>query len=202
MKKLFFRGTFIVVLIIILISSYGIEYNIKVSKLDNKHFRSYDDLVHDKSVYPKIFCMIITHPGNINTKAKTVFDAWATKCDKYKFISVIPDEWLNESNVFISNETKLLKGFEFEYQNLSYLQPINYTIDHYKTLTDKIFQTFKYLYKNYNDYDFFLKADDDTFVFVDNLRKFLRDKNRSSPVTYGWDFRCMKISSLIFIFFN
>jgi hypothetical protein len=39
-------------------------------------------------------------------------------------------------------------------------------------------------------YDFYLKADDDTFVFVDNLRKFLSDKNRTSPVTYGWDFHC------------
>ena len=58
-----------------------------------------------------------------------------------------------------------------------------------------MFQTFKYVYKHYNDYDFYLKADDDTFVFVDNLRKFLSDKNRTSPVTYGWDFHCMVIFS-------
>ena len=62
-----------------------------------------------------------------------------------------------------------------------------------------MFQTFKYLYKNYNDFDFYLKADDDTFVFVDNLRKFLSNKNRSSPVTYGWDFHCTELNFSFFI---
>ena len=106
------------------------------------------------------------------------FNTWATKCDNYKFISVIPEKWLNESNVFITNETKL-NGFEFEYQNISFLQPMNFTLDRYNTLTEKMYKTFMYLYKNYNDYDYYLKTDDDTFIFVDNLRKFLKRQNLS-----------------------
>ena len=140
-------------------------------------------------LYPTIFCIILTHPNNLKGRTKAVFESWATKCDKYKFVSVIPEEWTKKLNINISNETRL-SGFELDYENMSYLQPLNYTFDVYNKLTDKMFQTFKYLYKNYNDYDFYLKADDDTFVFVDNLRKFLIDKNRTSPVTYGWDFHC------------
>jgi len=34
-----------------------------------------------------------------------------------------------------------------------------------------------------------LKADDDTFIFVDNLREFVSNKNSSLPVTYGYDFK-------------
>jgi len=190
MKKIFFGGTFFVFLLVLFISSNGIiDYNLNVLKLDKINFKLFDTFVFGESVYPKIFCMILTHPSNLRTRAKAVLDAWARKCDKYKFISVIPDEWLNITNVRISNQTKL-NGFELDYENISYLQPVNYTIDRYNKLTDKMFQTFKYLYKHYNDFDFYLKADDDTFVFVDNLRKFLSDKNRTSPVTYGFDFHC------------
>ena len=56
-------------------------------------------------------------------------------------------------------------------------------------LTDKVFLTLKHLQKKYNNYDWYLKADDDTYIFVDNLRQFIADKNSSMPVTYGYDFK-------------
>ena len=56
-------------------------------------------------------------------------------------------------------------------------------------LSHKVFLTVKHLYNKYNDYDWYLKADDDTFIFVDNLRQFVADKNSSSPVTFGYDFK-------------
>jgi len=183
----------VTLLYVILFSSLGIFKmdKLKILKLNEINFGILDASVSSENVYPKIFCMILTWSGNLETRTKAVADAWARKCDTYRFVSVIPNEWLNSSNVKINNET-LLKGFELDYKNISFLQPVNFTNDQYRKLTDKMFQTFKYLYRHYNDFDFYLKADDDTFVFVDNLRKFLSDKNRSSPVTYGWDFHCMK----------
>ncbi len=40
-------------------------------------------------------------------------------------------------------------------------------------------------YINHRNYDWYLKADDDTFIFNDNLRLFLADKNQNDPVTFG-----------------
>ena len=49
--------------------------------------------------------------------------------------------------------------------------------------------TLIHLYNEYNDFDWYLKADEDTFIFIDNLRQFVADKNASLPVTYGYDFK-------------
>ena len=47
-------------------------------------------------------------------------------------------------------------------------------------------ETFKYLWDNHkNDGDWFLKADDDTYVVVENLKSMLRHKNPNEPVYYG-----------------
>ena len=178
MRKIFFGVTLSVILFIIILSNYIENYKYNILKF-----------MYEPNKKIRIFCMILTHSGNLNTRAKAVLEAWAIKCDKYRFISVIPDEWLKDAKKNISNDTKL-NGFELDYNNISFLQPMNYTVDRYNKLTDKMFQTFKYLYKNYNDYDFYLKADDDTFVFVDNLRTFLSDKNRTLPTTFGYDFHC------------
>ncbi len=34
-----------------------------------------------------------------------------------------------------------------------------------------------------------MKADEDTFIFVNNLRNFLKSKNPNEPVTFGYDYR-------------
>ena len=62
--------------------------------------------------------------------------------------------------------------------------------DTYSKLTYKVLYSIKDIYKKYRQrYDWFLKADLDTFVHVDNLRYFLRDKDPKSPVTYGYDYK-------------
>jgi hypothetical protein len=65
------------------------------------------------------------------------------------------------------------------------LQPPGYNSENYSQLTDKMFGTYKYIYKKYSNYDWYLKADDDTFIFMDNLKKFLRSKNSSIPINFG-----------------
>ncbi len=143
-----------------------------------------------KLIYkPRIFCLILTSATNFNTRTRSIYETWAPKCDNYKFVMVISEDILNKTNLKLTNDT-LLNGFEITFDNMNLFQPPNYTIDRYNKLTDKIYKSFKYLYNNYNDYDWYLKADDDTYVFVDNLRKFLSNKNRSDPITYGYDFNC------------
>lgn len=136
---------------------------------------------------PKIFCIILTSKNSLKTKAKTIYNTWAKKCDNFKFITLLPqglfsnDNFTNQTN-FISTE------YDYKYYN-TWLQPPGLFEDEYSKLTNKIYLAYKYISVNYSEYDWYLKADDDTFIFVDNLKKFVSKKNSSTPVTYGYDFK-------------
>ena len=61
-----------------------------------------------------------------------------------------------------------------------------------KNLWNKTLNAFNYIYQNhFNDADWFMKADDDTYVIVDNLRYFLSDKNSSEGVYFGHHFKTL-----------
>ena len=45
------------------------------------------------------------------------------------------------------------------------------------------------IYNRKVEFDWYLKCDSDSFFFMDNLHQFLKNKNKSSPVTFGHDFR-------------
>lgn len=125
-----------------------------------------------------IFCLILTKNDNIlNQRVNTVYNEWAYKCNDHRFILRLN----NKENK--SYETNLNNN------SIKLLQPDGLLVDSYSKLTDKVFRMFIDVYKYMNNYDWYLKADDDTFVFVDNLRLFLSDKNSSLPVDYGYDFK-------------
>ncbi|CAL1532601.1 unnamed protein product [Lymnaea stagnalis] len=51
-------------------------------------------------------------------------------------------------------------------------------------------QAFKYLYdRHFDDADWFLKADDDTYVIMENLRYFLSGEDTEKPVYFGQRYR-------------
>jgi glycoprotein-N-acetylgalactosamine 3-beta-galactosyltransferase len=53
-------------------------------------------------------------------------------------------------------------------------------------LWGKTKQGLQQVYEHYgNDYDWFLKADDDTWIFVENLRYFLYPYSPSYPIYFG-----------------
>jgi glycoprotein-N-acetylgalactosamine 3-beta-galactosyltransferase len=127
---------------------------------------------------PRIFCLILTQPKNLAVKARNLFDSWAQLCNEHLFLSVIKE------NVTSSIELKTDFGMKI-------LQPAGLSIESYRFLTKKMYLTIKDVYKRYNisDFDWFLKVDDDTFIFYDNLRSFLSDKRPSEPITYGYRLR-------------
>ena len=69
------------------------------------------------------------------------------------------------------------------------LQPEGLIMDSYAHLTDKVYHTLKDAHKYRKKYDWYAKADDDTFLFVDNLRNFLKTKNSSEPISYGYELK-------------
>ena len=57
-----------------------------------------------------------------------------------------------------------------------------------------------YIYQNHlNDFDYFMKADDDTFVIVENLRHMVRSYNPDEPFYMG---RRFKVSTSFWILTN
>ncbi|CAF1021876.1 unnamed protein product, partial [Didymodactylos carnosus] len=60
-------------------------------------------------------------------------------------------------------------------------------LERYDKLSDKVLLSLLYLYKSYvNEYDWFLKADDDTYVIIENLRHFLRRKLSNATGYFGY----------------
>jgi glycoprotein-N-acetylgalactosamine 3-beta-galactosyltransferase len=72
---------------------------------------------------------------------------------------------------------------------LPIIQPAGFLKEEYLKLSDKVFSAFRHVYKHYNDYKWYLKADDDTFVFVDNLKHFLQTKDPDGNLTYGYNYK-------------
>ena len=133
---------------------------------------------------PLIYCIILTTAKNLPNKAKVIFDSWASKCDNYTFVSKLPRSDSKIHSIKNSHER-----LEIKYRNLfNVLKPKDFTLDRYAALTTKVLTSFMDVYKHHPHYDWYLKADDDTFLFVDNLRNFVSEKNSNNPVTYGFNF--------------
>ena len=125
---------------------------------------------------PRILCLILTTPKYFLTRAKAVNDTWAPRCDRYFFVT----EPSRESAPF--DEVNFAKRIP--------IASIKNITPGYGHLTHKSTSAFLFAYENYfNDYDWFVKADDDTYLFVDHLKLFLSDKKSSEPVTYGYNFK-------------
>lgn len=120
--------------------------------------------------YSRIFCLMLTQKKTLETKAKFMTNAWAKHCDNYKLV------------LLFNNDTSGITEIDHV------LQPPGVLIDTYKKLTDKVFNALKYVFSKYPKYDWYIKADDDTFMFIDNLRWFLSQKNSSKPITFGYVF--------------
>ena len=58
--------------------------------------------------------------------------------------------------------------------------------DKYQSITEKTLKTIMYTYENLmDDFDWLVRANDDTFLILENLRSFLANKCRDERVIYG-----------------
>lgn len=106
----------------------------------------------------------MTTPENLEVKAKHVKATWGRRCTVLLFISSIADD------AFPAIGVDAPEGR-----------------DH---LTAKTMQAFQYIYDHhYDDADWFMKTDDDTFVILENLRYLLSDYNTTEPIYFGHRFR-------------
>ncbi|XP_029656801.1 glycoprotein-N-acetylgalactosamine 3-beta-galactosyltransferase 1-like [Octopus sinensis] len=111
-----------------------------------------------------IFCMILTSKNNYKTRGRAVLDTWGKRCDKtFYFVGKV-----------IANE--------------SFITSLNIN-DDYEHLPSKTYGGLKYIEAKFHDeYDWIVKADDDTYIIVNNLRQFLVSEDHSRPVSFGLKF--------------
>lgn len=121
---------------------------------------------------PRILCTVFTYKKNFKLKAKYVDKTWGKRCDKTIFMS----GHLNES------ERNFYSDMDIVYLNVTDTNRLN--------LTTKTIQTLLYSNKYLiNKFDWILKADDDTYVIVENLREFLANKCPTDNIYYGFRYK-------------
>uniref|UniRef100_UPI00398E4696 glycoprotein-N-acetylgalactosamine 3-beta-galactosyltransferase 1-A-like isoform X2 n=1 Tax=Pristiophorus japonicus TaxID=55135 RepID=UPI00398E4696 len=118
------------------------------------------------SLYRKvrILCWVMTNPKTLHTKAKHVNATWARHCNTVLYMSSVKDHAL------FAVELGTGEGRDQLY---------------WKTI-----RAFQYVHKHHLDEaDWFMKADDDTYVIVDNLRWLLSKHLPGRPIYFGKRFK-------------
>jgi hypothetical protein len=150
---------------------------------DIQKFQLYRSENYDHTLSPRILCLIVTSPKYF-IRAKAVDETWGPRCDRYFFITEYPE------NNMTSEERNITEQIP--------IAPIKNIIPGYGHLTQKSVLAFLFAYENYfNDFDWFVKADDDTYLIVDHLKTFLSEQNSSEPVTFGYNFKVIVNGSLL-----
>ncbi len=113
----------------------------------------------------RLFCFVLTSQGNLENRSRAVYETWGHRCGRFIFVTKL-------------NSSTRYTIYDNQYQYLTQDQlPIQYIPDlpdeTYSHLSDKVRVTFLFLHKYYPNYDWYLKADDDTYIIVENLLRFL-----------------------------
>ncbi|XP_034440945.1 glycoprotein-N-acetylgalactosamine 3-beta-galactosyltransferase 1-B [Hippoglossus hippoglossus] len=133
--------------------------------LKHPHQKGEDGRIADE-LYKKvrILCWVMTAPKNLEKKTRHVKTTWSRHCNVVVFMSSVDDP--NFPTVGLGTD----EGRDQLY---------------WKTI-----RAFHYVYEHHShEADWFLKADDDTYVIVDNLRWVLANHTPDEPIYFGRRFK-------------
>ncbi|XP_033115876.1 glycoprotein-N-acetylgalactosamine 3-beta-galactosyltransferase 1-like [Anneissia japonica] len=118
----------------------------------------------DEFLKIRVLCWVMTSPKTLLSKAQHVKNTWAWRCDKTLFMSSV------ENRTFPSIGLNVSEGRN--------------------ALWAKTKAAFTYIYEHhFDEADWFVKADDDTFLIVENLKYMLASYKPSDPIFFGHNFK-------------
>lgn len=123
-----------------------------------------DTIARHLSTNVRVLCWVMTHPANHETRARSILRTWGRRCNRLLIMSSEADATLG-----------------------TVVLPVREGREH---LWDKVREAFKYIYAHHRDeYDWVLKADDDTYVIMENLRYMLHGYSPDDALHFGCKFR-------------
>lgn len=125
-----------------------------------------DTIVSDKvKKEVRILCIVLTTERSINSKIPVVNSTWGKRCNKRLYVMCTDKTDPDFLNTCKIGESKA-------------------------HLTGKVRYAFEHAYKHYiNDYDWFFKGDDDTYVVMENLRYLVSHYSADTPGYLGYHFK-------------
>lgn len=147
-------------------------------KADNKKIS--ENLITKARQDVQILCIIMTSESTFSKRIPTMWEYWVKKCDKAVFAcnckNVTKTLKLEKNNATVQNLVDNIMQLE--------------VVEHYDQLDVKSLEIVKTTYQKYgNLFNWFILVDDDTFVFVENLKIFASRLNPNESVTYGYNLR-------------
>ncbi|XP_042894124.1 glycoprotein-N-acetylgalactosamine 3-beta-galactosyltransferase 1-like [Penaeus japonicus] len=119
----------------------------------------------------RVLCWVPIAPASHNVTAVHVRATWGKRCNKLIFIST------KDGNVSQCILSKHQRHQRWQSQSI-------------RAFWNKTRSALKYIYSHFlNDYEWFLKADDNTFVLLENLRYLLRAYDTNDPVYFGQHYK-------------
>ncbi|KAL8567972.1 hypothetical protein ACOMHN_029147 [Nucella lapillus] len=141
------------------------DQNARVVKFEDLHAHHDDDSVAKEMARGvRVLVWVMTSPQNLDKKAIHVQNTWGKRANTLLFMS---SQW---NSSFPTIGLNVSEGREH--------------------LTAKTFQAFRYIYEHhFDDADWFMKADDDTYVIMENLRYMLSAYDTKDPIYFGQMFK-------------
>ncbi|XP_045135578.1 glycoprotein-N-acetylgalactosamine 3-beta-galactosyltransferase 1-like, partial [Portunus trituberculatus] len=135
----------------------------------------------------KILCLVVTFPAHHVTHALPVHRTWGKRCTQTIFITNTDTERQGKGEKG-KKRVDIDKGVVLQPEDVSelFFMRVPDTSQGRDGLWNKTKFAFTYAHEFYiNDFDWFVKADDDTYFIMENLRYWLHDKDQDEKLFYG-----------------